>query len=273
MSRTLAKISYAISQAPLVFTSHRNKEKTLARLCSSIENKGIRDIATPFGSLKMKGRSGAGTASLLNTFADDEPETLYWINDIIQKDEILYDIGGHIGLFSLCAAKKGAQVFTFEPSPANYALLCEHIQMNNLSHKIHPFALALSNETKIETLTLSDLSGGAAGHGIKNEKNTNHQNWQQAVPAMRLDACVKNFSLPMPQHIKLDVDGIEPLILEGAAPLLKQVKSLLIEIEGDNIGNQKLLDIIQKAGLNDLPIPETVKSTKGAGRNRIFIRS
>ena len=48
-----------------------------------------------------------------------------------------------------------------------------------------------------------------------------------------LDNCLKNFELPKPNHIKIDVDGIEHLILKGSLDTLKNANSILIEISDD----------------------------------------
>ena len=41
----------------------------------------------------------------------------------VSKNDLVIDIGSHIGLFSMYCANKGAIVFSFEPSPNNYKLL------------------------------------------------------------------------------------------------------------------------------------------------------
>ena len=43
------------------------------------------------------------------------------------------------------------------------------------------------------------------------------------------------FGLKPPDHLKIDVDGIEAAILRGAAETLREVKSVMIEVEGDNL--------------------------------------
>ena len=54
--------------------------------------------------------------------------------------------------------------------------------------------------------------------------------------ALRADALVETYGFPAPNHIKIDVDSIEPQILKGAEGLLRsgRVKSVLIEIAPDD---------------------------------------
>ncbi|HEY5918287.1 MAG TPA: hypothetical protein VIU13_12820, partial [Chryseolinea sp.] len=54
------------------------------------------------------------------TYDTKEPETLDWI-DKFKKDEILFDIGGNIGVYSMYAGKKGARVYAFEPESQNFS--------------------------------------------------------------------------------------------------------------------------------------------------------
>ena len=48
---------------------------------------------------------------------------------------------------------------------------------------------------------------------------------------------VNSLNIPLPDYIKMDVDGIEHLILKGGIPIIKNVKGLLIEIN-DNFAEQ-----------------------------------
>ena len=74
----------------------------------------------------------------------------------------------------------------------------------------------------------------------------------------------------MPNHIKLDVDGIELQILEGSKELLKTINSILIEIEGKNSAENldKINTILKDSGLKE----ERSWRNKGSKRNRLFTR-
>lgn len=47
---------------------------------------------------------------------------------------------------------------------------------------------------------------------------------------LSMDECVRKLSLPSPDHIKIDVDGIEHHILRGATEVLRRAKSISVEI-------------------------------------------
>ena len=88
--------------------------------------------------------------------------------------------------------------------------------------------------------------------------------------AYRLDDLIKQFSLPSPTHLKIDVDGAEGSILAGAPNCLRQIKSLLIEVEGQNAeeAGVRLEPHLTVAGLVE---DRTVRGA-GSGRNRLYIR-
>ena len=52
-----------------------------------------------------------------------EPDTIHWINEIMQPGDILYDIGANIGTYSLYAASRNIEVYAFEPESTSYAIL------------------------------------------------------------------------------------------------------------------------------------------------------
>lgn len=52
----------------------------------------------------------------------------------IRPDHVVVDIGAHVGAFSTYAAINGANVYSYEPSPKNYGLLMENINLNNIKN-------------------------------------------------------------------------------------------------------------------------------------------
>ena len=57
--------------------------------------------------------------------------------------------------------------------------------------------------------------------------------------SISLDECISFFKFPQPDHIKIDVDGIEHIILSGASKTLMRTKSVLIEINEEVEGNKE----------------------------------
>ena len=83
-------------------------------------------IPTAFGQIHCKGGHGRLRWRAL-TFYTEEPETIKWL-DGMKKDDLFWDIGANVGLYSIYAAKSsGCRVLAVEPEAQNYALLLENI--------------------------------------------------------------------------------------------------------------------------------------------------
>ncbi|MDB0032487.1 FkbM family methyltransferase [Alphaproteobacteria bacterium] len=169
-----------------------------------------------------------------STFSDKEPETLEWIESF-NENTIFFDIGSNIGLYSIYAAKlKKSKVYCFEPSVFNLELLVQNIHLNNVNDNTVILPLALNDKNSIEAFNLSNLSkGGALSSFGKNYnqygEKINIKNYYYTV-GMKLDNLVKYLNIDFPNYIKIDVDGIEHLILNGMTDILEKTQSILIEI-------------------------------------------
>jgi hypothetical protein len=64
-----------------------------------------------------------------------------------------------------------------------------------------------------------------------------------------IDEAISALKLPPPEHIKIDVDGIEPLILAGGTQTLKQVKSVSVEVPTYRGANERVSELLSQAGL------------------------
>ena len=170
-----------------------------------------------------------------------EPETVQWI-ETFKKGDVFWDIGANIGAYSLVAAKYhqgSVPVYAIEPSFLNFAQLCKNIALNKCDDIITPFNIALSEKTQVGRFNYQNLDTGGAlhtfGKAIDFKKEEFISVFQQHLMSFRADDLVAMFSLPLPTHIKLDVDGIELEILQGASQVLSKVQSILLEIGDDDV--------------------------------------
>ena len=165
-----------------------------------------------------------------------EPFTIEWIHDSIGQGDVLYDIGANVGAYSLVAAKKpdgGARVVAFEPSYATVATLCANVVLNEVAGQVTPVPVALSSVTGMTVLGLRNLEPGAARHVLgPGASGDGPVRYEQPVMTFRLDDVVNLLHLPPPTHIKLDVDGGELAVLEGASCTLSSqaLRSMLVEV-------------------------------------------
>ena len=194
----------------------------------------------------------------VETFFTKEPETLEWIDSFNDNKKIIFwDVGANIGLYSIYAALKypDIEIISFEPSTSNLRVLSRNISINKLEEKIKIHQLALSKgQNQYLALEESEFIEGYSmntfGAGIDFEGNLIQPKNRYKIFGTNINYLIKNNILSIPNYIKIDVDGIEHLILEGANNYLDnpEIKSMSIEIN-ENFKDQfnNVLKIMDKS--------------------------
>lgn len=164
-----------------------------------------------------------------------EPCTLEWIESF-ERDEVLVDCGANVGMYTIwAAATRGARVYAFEPEAQNYALLNRNIMLNGLGDRATAFCLGLSDAPGLSRLHMADMRIGGSSHSVGEAVDFRLKPMKtaftQGCVVARLDDLVADGSVPVPAHIKVDVDGLEHKVIAGARTTLEDpaLKSLLIE--------------------------------------------
>ena len=188
-----------------------------------------------------------------STFASKEPETLNWI-DSFEAGAVLWDVGANIGLYSLYAAKThGCRVFAFEPSVFCIEHLARNVWLNKLQHLITIVPNPLSANTQPNLMTLRSREFGDAsnsfGTSLDQDGKEIDASFDYSILGVTLDEAISALKLPPPEHIKIDVDGIEPLILAGGTQTLMQVKSVSVEVPTHRGANERVSELLSQAGL------------------------
>tara|TARA_B100000242_G_scaffold157575_1_gene112584 strand:- start:1917 stop:2753 length:837 start_codon:yes stop_codon:yes gene_type:complete len=184
----------------------------------------------------------------VKTFFSKEPEIIEWI-DNFKKESVFYDVGANIGLYSCYASKKmNAKTFSFEPSVFNLENLSKNIYLNNLSDKITIIPNPLYTKKTISEMNMSNIDIGGALSTFKEDYSHDGKKIQTIfkfrVPGTTIDKFIEEYSLPYPDYLKIDVDGIEHLILQGANKTLKKIKSIFIEVNENFYHHKKTIEKI-----------------------------
>jgi FkbM family methyltransferase len=145
----------------------------------------------------------------------------------LRPGTVFYDVGAHIGVFSLIAARNlGAlgSVFVFEPDPLNVRRIKEHASRNQLdSIRIIPKAVC-SSVGKLRFLRASLRS--SMNRGVLVEDASAAQESTIEVESITLDAFARENALP--SLIKIDVEGSEAAVLQGSEEIFRSAKPLLV---------------------------------------------
>lgn len=160
------------------------------------------------------------------------------LNDFDLQDTVAYDIGAHIGFHSLYFARRGSKVFAFEPNPHNVERFTMIKDANeDIKNKISIFPIAVSDKIGQETFTLNrDVeSGRSSGSFIDRadtiwDKNvfTERGFVSTTVKTVPIDAFESTLSIPLPDILKIDVEGAEYLVLKGASHMFTKKRPLIL---------------------------------------------
>jgi FkbM family methyltransferase len=184
-----------------------------------------------------------------------EPETLEWI-DSFQTPCRFWDIGANVGAYALYAAlRPGVSVLAFEPAPASYAALCRNVESNGCGDRVEALCLALSGATRLGSLNMSATNAGNSFNSFESTEDCFGREldirFRQAALGFAIDDFRRLFALAPPHYLKIDVDGIEQQILDGAAATLADpvLRAVLIELETeDTERNARIAARLERAG-------------------------
>lgn len=140
----------------------------------------------------------------------------------ITKEDIVFDCGANMGLFSAWAAEKGAEVYAFEPMSYTRKFL-HQTQKNYPNIHIIPYALS----DKEDNVFFYQCDNPGANHEISLKVNLDNDIlYKEKVHCITLDNFCKKLNI-YPTFIKVDVEGGEKKLLQGAANVLNKNKPVL----------------------------------------------
>jgi len=147
----------------------------------------------------------------------------------INTDSICYDIGAHVGEISFQIAQKGAEVYAFEPSPNNFPNLksnCENFKIKCFNVGLHEKSYSCTTQFKDCRTDYTDSSGKKI-------------DTVQQIEYILLEEFIKNNNIPLPDFIKLDIEGMESLVLKTFNFLFEHKRPVIyVEIHAAPNGNK-----------------------------------
>ena len=187
-------------------------------------------------------------------FKNKEVEVRNYIKDFMNNEDVFFDIGANIGVFSVYAAKihPCSKIYSFEPEYSNLNLLKNNILANKLDHQVNIFSVGISDKVGFSNLHLSNTEPGAAVH-TENRSHISKTDegynvvWKEGIMTSTIDEICENLNV-IPNCIKIDTDGNELKILKGATKTLKNsvLRSLIIEMPLHNEDQTLACEIILK---------------------------
>jgi len=152
------------------------------------------------------------------------------ILSVLKRDDVAFDVGANVGIHTVFMAKKvggSGRVYAFEPEQYVAKMLGENLKLNGLDNVVL-FQVALGAQKKEGELYLDPKIGKGSLSLIKTAKNTASQH----VSIIPGDDLAQEEGLPIPNLIKIDVEGYEMSVLKGLKKTLahKDCSCLCCEI-------------------------------------------
>lgn len=235
---------------------------------SGISNKGLigkllrlllrllpKDMKLPVLQGKLKGKRwivGSGNHGCWLGSYEYEKQNLF--AEMIQEGSIVFDIGAHVGFYTLLASElvgpKG-KVIAFEPFPRNIRYLKEHLRLNHC-YNVTVIEAAVAEQNSITFF--EEGSSSSMGH-ISSEGPLE-------IKQFSLDVLISKEKIPLPDFMKIDVEEAELLVLSGAKMLLANHHPTIFLATHGTEAHQQCCKLLKSSGyelqsINNNSIDET----------------
>jgi FkbM family methyltransferase len=164
-----------------------------------------------------------------------------------EPGDIVIDVGAHIGLYTLIAAKRvgsSGKVIAIEPDPDNCNLLKRNVELNRLTNVIILERAAFSSDSKLK-LYLPGKERGFTKLSTTMANRATTENFLE-IDASTIDHLMLMQGITQVNWIKIDVEGAELEVLKGATATLSAGKNIALLIEVHNVNNIDLHSAVVK---------------------------
>ena len=168
------------------------------------------------------------------SFFREEPIMVDWLKDF-QDGDVFLDVGANVGTYTIAAAKKGARVLAIELDPTNAFCLNSNVCINKLYDKVNLIPFVASDSVSIQDVYYRDFSVGDALQSVGREQilpTRSPAPYKIPQLSMPIDKIISEFGLPRPNKIKIDVDGNEEIVLNGAWDTIDKAGEIYLEDNG-----------------------------------------
>ena len=158
-------------------------------------------------------------------FVYDEPETIWWIDHVVQPGDCVWDVGANVGLYALYAAlrvgESGPRWWRSSRAADNYAALCRNVALTAYDGVVQ--RLLRRPVRRDPAAAAPDQPGRRARRPrVRPRRRTPSTGPRRgrtcsAALGFSADAFTDQFQVRAPDHLKIDVDSIEERIVRGGA--------------------------------------------------------
>jgi FkbM family methyltransferase len=172
----------------------------------------------------------AAVAAAVTEFTSDfEAGTLEFFDAVLPACDRMIDVGAYVGLMSLYAASRVAEVCAFEASPTNFDLLARNVAVNvGLQERIRLFPHGLSNRDERVALFRKAVADSGSSIFRSVERGGIVNGAPEAIVELRdADVVLRGLGVTGRTLLKIDIEGAEYLVVPRISSLLAEAKPFL----------------------------------------------
>lgn len=141
----------------------------------------------------------------------------------LERDDVFWDIGANIGIYTCFTAALSKRIIAIEPHPKNAARIRENVAINDREAVVRQWALSTDSGSVNLKLNSPDVPGAFGSTGDLGTEKT------ISVKQRRGDELIGN-ELPRPSVLKVDVQGVEADVLQGLGAALDDCRHVYCNI-------------------------------------------
>lgn len=194
----------------------------------------------------------------------------YWLDRIIRKIKkpIFYDIGANYGYYSIKFSPLYEVCYAFEPVESTYSVLKSNIHKNRL-RSTHALCLALSKKSGQGEINVYNSSGNNSTYerDIPRDHPTKFVR-KEKIQFESLDNFVETNNALAPSLIKIDVEGGEMDVIDGAKRVIKKRMPIIVVEYSENTSRDagydriEILNALEKFGYKVYGLSSEVVSAR-----------
>lgn len=206
-----------------------------------------KNLIVPMLLGKLKGKKWIlGSSHIECAIGYFEYEKRLLIEKIVTSESTFYDIGANVGFYTLLASElvgENGNVISFEPVPRNVKYLRELMKLNKCNNVII-YEVAVKNKSGVSKFD----------EGISSSTGHLSDDGYLRVKTVSIDDLVGNDKVPKPDYIKIDVEGAELLVLNGAEYTLNRFEpKIFLATHSKNL-HKDCINFLRSIGYQIKPI-------------------
>lgn len=188
----------------------------------------------------------AGTTDFIHVSPAYEDRIRRLLLDAADPSLVFLDVGACLGETSIALARRGARCFAFEPDPDNCGNLRRNIALNAVEARVRSFELALGTQAAMLPFRPDPVNRGASGRADPADATL-------MVQQRSLDELSGQLGLTSRDRlaIKIDAEGMELEVLEGARELIRRHDDVTVIAEAKHLDDHRLRSLLAGLGLTD----------------------